>query len=120
MASPNNSQSSSPSASNQPTSSPSNIIYKDGTYTGDETDAYYGYIKVKATIAGGKLTDVAFLEYPNDRINSVVINQYAMPQLKQQAIKAQSATVDGVSGATDTSQAFIDSLDSALRQAKAS
>lgn len=94
-------------------------IYKDGTYTGAEADAFYGFIQVKATVSGGKLTDVAFLQYPNDRSDSVAINQYAMPQLKQQAIQVQSAQVDGVSGATDTSQAFIQSLGDALSQAKA-
>ena len=92
--------------------------YKNGTYTGKSSDAIYGYIQVQATISGGKLTDVQFLDYPQDRNNSVIINQYAMPQLKQQAIQAQSAQVDGVSGATDTSQAFIQSLGDALQQAQ--
>ena len=95
------------------------MAYKDGSYTGTAADALYGYIQVKATVQGGKLTDVEFLQYPNDRRNSVDINTQAMPMLKQQAIKAQTAQVDGVSGATDTSQAFIQSLGDALQQAKA-
>lgn len=93
--------------------------YKDGTYTGSEADAFYGYIQVKVTVSNGQLTDVTFLQYPNDRRDSIEINSQAMPILKQQAIKAQSAQVDGVSGATDTSQAFIQSLSSALSRAKA-
>ena len=93
--------------------------YRNGTYTGSAADALYGYIQVQATILGGKLTDVIFLQYPNEQQNSVVINDYAMPRLKQQAVQAQTAHVDGVSGATDTSQAFVQSLGSALRQAKA-
>lgn len=93
--------------------------YKDGAYTGSAADAIYGYIQVKATVKDGKLTDVEFLQYPNDRRNSVEINSQAMPMLKQQAIQIQSAKVDGVSGATDTSQAFIQSLGDALQQAKA-
>lgn len=93
--------------------------YKDGQYTGSSADAYYGYIQVQVTIQNGKLTDVAFLQYPNDRDTSRMINGQAMPYLKQQAIQAQSASVDGVSGATDTSQAFVQSLSSALQQAKA-
>ena len=93
--------------------------YKDGTYTGNTADAFYGYIQVQATISGGKLSDVEFLQYPNDQRNSVAVNDYAMPQLKQQAVQAQTAHVDGVSGATDTSQAFVQSLGSALQQAKA-
>ena len=93
--------------------------YKDGSYTGSSADAYYGYVQVRVTVSGGKLTEVAFLQYPNDRDTSRMINAQAMPYLKQQAIQAQSANVDGVSGATDTSQAFVQSLSSALQQAKA-
>lgn len=92
--------------------------YRDGTYTGQVADAYYGNIQVKAIISGGKLTDVQFLQYPNDRNTSVMINTQAMPYLKSEAIQAQSANVDIVSGATDSSRAFIISLGSALAQAK--
>jgi len=91
--------------------------YKDGTYTGDARDAFYGTIQVKATISGGKITDVQFLQYPNDRDTSIQINQQAMPYLKQEAIQAQNANVDIVSGATDSSKAFRESLQSALDQA---
>lgn len=99
-------------------SNSSQTSYKDGTYTGTAADAFYGTIQVQATIQNGKLTDVQFLQYPNDRDDSVRINQAAMPQLKQEAIQAQSANVDIVSGATDSSQAFMQSLASALSQAK--
>ncbi|HXH27310.1 MAG TPA: FMN-binding protein [Candidatus Acidoferrum sp.] len=104
------------STASSPTAQP-NSPYKDGQYTGEATDAYYGYIQVQATIQNGKLTDVQFLQYPSDRSTSVYINSQAMPYLKQEAIQAQSANVDGVSGATDTSQAFIGSLRSALQKA---
>lgn len=93
--------------------------YKDGQYTGSVADAYYGYIQVLAVISGGKLTDVQFLQHPSDRSTSVEINSQAMPYLKQEALQAQSANVNIVSGATDTSQAFIQSLASALNSAKA-
>jgi uncharacterized protein with FMN-binding domain len=92
---------------------------KDGTYTGDAADAVYGNIQVQAVIQGGKLTDVIFLQSPNDRSASREINSQATPMLKQEAISAQSAQVDGVSGATDSSQAFVQSLGSALKQASA-
>jgi uncharacterized protein with FMN-binding domain len=92
--------------------------YKDGQYTGRVADAIFGNIQVRATIAGGKLTDVQFLQYPNDRRNSVAINTQAMPLLKQEAITAQAGRVDIVSGATDTSQAFSQSLGDALKQAQ--
>lgn len=115
---PTSSSSASTTSNSSSTTTTSSGQYKDGSYTGTQADAFYGYIQVKATISGGRLTDVTFLEYPNDRQNSVEINNYAMPQLKQQAIQAQTAQVDGVSGATDTSQAFIQSLGDALSQAK--
>lgn len=97
----------------------SSATYRDGNYTGTAADALYGYIQVEAVVSGGQLADVKFLQYPNDRRTSIEINSEAMPLLKQQAIKTQNAQVDGVSGATDTSQAFIESLNSALRQAHA-
>jgi uncharacterized protein with FMN-binding domain len=92
--------------------------YVDGTYAGSSADAYYGYVKVQAKISGGKLIDVAFLSYPSDRRTSVSINTQAMPVLKSEAIQAQSANVNGVSGASDTSAAFKQSLAVALASAK--
>ncbi len=94
-----------------------NNSYKDGQYTGDVTDAFYGNVQVKAIIKNGKLTDVQFLDYPQDRRNSIEINSQAMPLLTQEAIQSQNSNVDIVSGATATSQAFIQSLQSALSQA---
>lgn len=92
--------------------------YKNGVYTGDVTDAYYGLLQVKVIIAGSKIADVQFLQYPNDRRTSIEINTQAMPYLKQEAIQAQNANVDIVSGATQTSKTFIESLQSALDKAK--
>lgn len=92
--------------------------YKDGTYTGDVADAFYGNIQVQATIANGKLTNVQFLQYPNDRGYSIAVNSQADPMLAQEAIQSQNANVDIVSGATDSSQAFVQSLQSALNKAK--
>jgi uncharacterized protein with FMN-binding domain len=92
--------------------------FKDGQYTGTSADAYYGYVQVEAIIANGRLTDVVFLDYPQDRNTSVRINSRAMPILRQEAIAAQSANVNGVSGASATSPAFVESLTSALNQAR--
>ncbi|HCJ36457.1 MAG TPA: FMN-binding protein [Ktedonobacter sp.] len=94
-------------------------LFKDGSYTGSVADAQWGYIQVKAVIQNGKITDVQFLQYPNERDRSVMINSYADPQLTSEAIQAQSANVDVVTGATDSSEAFIQSLSDALSQAKA-
>jgi uncharacterized protein with FMN-binding domain len=128
---PNNSTDSSSSSSRTSSSSTSVVptapavtgapssLYKDGSYTGSVADAQWGYIQVKVVIQKGKITDVQFLQYPNERNRSVMINSYADPQLSSEAIQAQSANVDIVTGATDTSEAFIQSLSDALAQAKA-
>ncbi|MBI5405757.1 FMN-binding protein [Candidatus Kaiserbacteria bacterium] len=94
-------------------------LYADGSYTGSPADAYYGTVQVVAIVRNGKMTDVQFLQHPDNQPNSRYINGQAMPLLTQEAIRAQSAQVDGVSGATFTSQAFVQSLSSALAQAKA-
>lgn len=92
--------------------------YKDGTYTGVSADAYYGNVQVKVTVSAGKIVDVVFLDYPQDRRTSQMINQQAMPMLKQEAISAQTAIVNTISGASQTSRGFRASLASALVQAK--
>lgn len=111
-----NTTASSTSGSNA-SSSAAPTSYKDGSYTGSVADAYYGNVQVKVTISGGKMTDVQFLQYPNTHQTSVIINKQAMPYLQQEAIQAQSSNVQIISGATFTSQAFQQSLQSALSQA---
>lgn len=102
-----------------PTPAPKPVgLYKDGTFTGKVADAYYGNVQVQITAQGGKITDIQFLDYPHDRDTSRMINSYAMPTLKTEAIQAQSASISGASGASFTSQAFIESLSSALAKAK--
>lgn len=100
-----------------PTPTPSGQ-YKNGTFTGSVADAFYGNLQVQAIISGGKLTDVVFLQYPNDNNTSLSINSQASGFLKQEAISAQSANVDTISGASASSQAFRQSLADALAQAK--
>ncbi len=92
--------------------------YKDGTYTGPRVDAYWGLVQVKAVAQNGQITDVQFLEYPNDRRTSQRINSIVMPYLQTEAIQAQSASVDLISGATLTSEAFSESLQAALTSAR--
>jgi len=92
--------------------------YKDGTYTGPVADAFYGNLQVVAVIQGGKLTDVQFPQYPQDGGHSQQVSATALPALKQEAITAQSANVNIVSGATQDSQAFQQSLGAALAQAQ--
>lgn len=92
--------------------------YKDGQYSGKNADTIFGKVQVAAVISGGKLTDVKFLQFPNDRPNSTKISDYSLPILKTEAIAAQSAKIDIISGATQTSEGFMISLASALAQAK--
>lgn len=99
-------------------SSATSAQYRDGTYTGSVADAQWGNIQVKVIIQSGKIKDVQYLQYPNDRNRSIEINQYADPLLTSEAIQAQSGQVDIISGATDTSEAFIQSLSAALTQAQ--
>lgn len=93
-------------------------LFKDGTYTGPSSDAYYGNVQVKVVVSGGRITDVVFLDYPQDRRTSILINQQAIPLLKEEAITAQSANVDTISGASQTTRGFRASLSGALAQAK--
>ena len=83
-------------------------------------------VRKTTTITGTKkkvtrrLTAVAVPTYPNHTNRSVYINQTALPILKAEALRAQSANVNMVSGATDSSDAFAQSLQSAILKAKQS
>jgi len=93
-------------------------LYKDGQYTGTSVQAErYGNVQVIAIIQDGKLANFQFNEYPYERSLSLRISQVALPELMQEAVQAQNASVDIISGATFTSEAFIQSLQSALAQA---
>ena len=112
---------SSSSANPPPTATPTpkpRGQYKDGSYTGSVQDAFYGNIQVQAVISSGKISNVNFLQFPNDNRTSQYINSQADPMLAQEAIQKQSANVDIVSGASASSQAFQASLADALSQAK--
>jgi uncharacterized protein with FMN-binding domain len=102
-----------------PTNTPAPVAgqYKDGQYIGPRVDAFYGFVKVQADIQNGQIADVKFLEFPSDRRTSQRINAVAVPYLTNEAIQAQSANVDIISGATLTSEAFAQSLQAALQNA---
>jgi uncharacterized protein with FMN-binding domain len=88
-----------------------------GTFTGSSVDTPYGPVQVSATLSGGKLTDVNVLQVPdNGRYEDQIVTD-AVPMLKSEALSAQSANIDIVSGATFTSQGYAQSLQSALNQA---
>jgi uncharacterized protein with FMN-binding domain len=93
-------------------------VYRDGEYVGQAADAYFGLVQVKAVVQGGKITRVQFLDFPQDRRTSQRINSFATPRLVTEAIRAQNSQVDIISGATLTSEAFMESLQSALDSAR--
>jgi uncharacterized protein with FMN-binding domain len=74
----------------------------------------WGPVQVQVHIAASRIVDIRVLQQPNGNRTDVEINSYALPQLRQQVLQAQSANVDGVSGATVTSDGYLQSLQSAL------
>ena len=74
----------------------------------------YGDVQVRVTLRGRRIVGVQALQLPYDRDRSVRISQYAGPQLRSEALQAQSANINLVSGASYTSQGYIDSLQGAL------
>jgi len=91
--------------------------YRDGRATGSAVDAYYGVVQVQAVIRGGRVVAVNVLRHPSHSWTSRSINTRALPRLEQEVIRAQSADIHAVSGATLTSHAFVRSMNEALRQA---
>jgi uncharacterized protein with FMN-binding domain len=87
------------------------------TVTGDTVQTRWGPVQVKVTIKSGKITDVTALQYPTENPRDQQINSYAIPQLRSEALAAQSASIDTVSGATYTSEGYQQSLQSALDSA---
>jgi uncharacterized protein with FMN-binding domain len=87
------------------------------TVTGDSVQTRYGPVQVRVTVKNGKLTDVTAVTYPQENPRDQQINSYAIPQLTREALAAQSADIDTVTGATYTSDGYRTSLQSALDQA---
>ncbi|NQW89101.1 FMN-binding protein [Curtobacterium sp. VKM Ac-2861] len=88
-----------------------------GTFAGDTTQTRYGPVQVQITVADGTITDVTPLQLTNSDGRSVQISQQAAPVLRQEALQAQSAQIQSVSGATFTSQGYTTSLQSAIDKA---
>jgi uncharacterized protein with FMN-binding domain len=88
--------------------------------TGQVEDYRYGELSVTVTKQGGRITDVEMASLNETDSRSVQIDNDAIPQLRQEVLDAQSASIDGVSGATFTSQAYAASVQSALDQLGAS
>ena len=88
------------------------------TFDGAVSDTRYGPVQVRITVAGGKLTAADAIQLPSGNSYDEQVNQYAVPILSQEAVAAQSAKINLISGATYTSDGYVRSLQSALDQAK--
>jgi uncharacterized protein with FMN-binding domain len=82
--------------------------------TGADVSFQYGELQVKVTMTGTKISNISFVRLSETDPRSQSIDQLAIPQLQQETMSAQSARIDGVSGASYTSQAYDQSLQSAL------
>jgi len=87
------------------------------TYTGDSAYTEFGYVTVQITVSDGRITNVIAVEMPADEARSVALSDRVAPILRERALAAQSASFDTVSGATWTSEAYQQSLQSALVKA---
>lgn len=87
------------------------------TVTGDTVQTRWGPVQVRVTVKNGRITDVTAVTYPQDNPKDQEISSYAIPQLRREALAAQSASIDSVSGATYTSDGYKQSLQSALDSA---
>ena len=97
------------------TTAPVTSTVKDGTFTGPSVNVNYGNVQVMITVSNGKITDAVAVQAPrgkNDRYTNM-----AVPILKQQTLQAQSANIQGASGASYTSYGWFKSLQGAMAEA---
>ena len=86
----------------------------DGTYAGTTVGTRFGDVQVQVTISGGAITEVTPLQLTDHDGRSVSISNRAAPILRDEVLQSQSASVSFVSGATYTSDAYVQSLQAAL------
>jgi uncharacterized protein with FMN-binding domain len=108
------STSSAPSASSAPSTPSGSGGGVSGTFNGAPADTQFGPVQLQISVSGGKITSVQMLQVPQQTSHDIRINSQAVPILNQEAIHAQSAQIDMVSGATYTSQGYLQSLQSAI------
>lgn len=84
------------------------------TVTGSAIDTQYGAVQVKLTFTGTTITAVDTVQAPDGNGRDQEINQQALPILQQEVLSSQSANIDTVSGATYTSEGYIQSVQSAI------
>jgi uncharacterized protein with FMN-binding domain len=86
------------------------------TYRGPSVAMRWGNVAVTIKVARHKVVSLS-ATYPIERPRSMFINSVAIPRLRSEALSAQRASINAISGATLTSQAFISSLSAALKSA---
>jgi uncharacterized protein with FMN-binding domain len=84
------------------------------TFVGANAQTRYGPVQIKITYAAGRVTGVVAVQLPSGRSRDAEINNYAVPILERETLAAQSANINAVSGATYTSDGYVQSLQSAL------
>lgn len=90
---------------------------QDGTYTTVASPNKYGDVQLSVTVSGGRISAISAISYPNETSRSQSISAQAIPALIDRAISAQSSDIQFVSGATETSTAFANSLQDGINQA---
>jgi uncharacterized protein with FMN-binding domain len=85
-----------------------------GTFAGSTSNTRYGPVQVQISVTGGRITAATLLQVPHEAGRTDRINSQAVPILNQETVQAQSAQIDTVSGATYTSDGYIQSLQSAI------
>ena len=105
-------ESTAPAATQAPAANSTSI---NGTFTGPSVFVNYGNVQVRITVVNGRITDAVAVVAPSGR-NDRWTNM-AVPILKAQTLKAQSADIQGASGASYTSYGWYTSLQGALAQA---
>jgi uncharacterized protein with FMN-binding domain len=111
------STSSRPATVSQPPAAATTASPKSGSYTGETVQTRFGPVQVAVAVSGRRIRAITFLAVPTDRARSREISSQAEPLLRSEALSAQSASVNLLSGATYTSEGFAQSLQSALSQA---
>jgi uncharacterized protein with FMN-binding domain len=103
-------------SSSSPTPAPPASSKVTGVFSGTTETTEYGPVQVEIAVQNGKIVDVKALQYPVDRPRSEFISSQAIPLLREEALQAQSAQINLISGATFTSNGFGESLQSAIEQ----
>lgn len=103
-----------PTATHGPTATDAPSTTGTRTVTGPVVSTRWGAVQVEVTLDGSQLLDVTALQLPGGDRRSSQISSYAEPVLRTQALAAQGASIDGISGATYTSIAYARSLQAAL------